>query len=222
MKNAKIFYIGMQRCGTTSFGDFFEQNGYSRWGWQETQESGLSELVFKRKYLDILDLQITKNHSVFEDGPFFQPDFAKFIANYIPESKFVYFSRPAEDWYASLLTHSMGFNPGELERHCLVYDRLDELAFLRERCGDTLQKLPIIGMKSHYTKCYELHKSKVLYMFSDLPKERFFSGELYDKDKYFKLKEQFGLNLHSMEDVKSNVTTHDVSDVVDLFNKLEM
>ena len=46
-----------------------------------------------------------KDIEVFEDGPFQDPQFAKFLSQHIDGSKFIYFQRPADDWYKSMVTH---------------------------------------------------------------------------------------------------------------------
>lgn len=212
--SVKIFYVGMQRCGTKSFGELFRQNGFRVCSWADIERLELPRLVIEGKWLDILQSGIFEQFDVFEDGPFQNPEFSLFLSNYVPNSKFVYFHRPADDWYKSMVTHSHGRTLGNAGRHCYKYDRLDELRFIREQAGVEMEKLNLTGMKHHYTRCYELHKEKILYLFADLPQERFYADALYNKEKFDKMNMQLGLGLSDTQEVHTHKSPLSFSDVM--------
>ena len=93
--------------------------------WKQIKAAEVSERWFQGKWNQIIDSGIFDEYDVFEDGPFSDPNFAAFLSNNIPDSRFVYFERPVEDWYKSMVTHSAGLTPGNLIRHAHVYDRLE-------------------------------------------------------------------------------------------------
>lgn len=211
----KFFYLGMHRCGTKSFGDFFRGHGYNVCSWEEISKLHLSELFFNGRWLDILSSGVIDHYDVFEDGPFFDPMFAKFLSNYIDDSVFVYFERPADDWYQSMITHSNGYSLGSIRDHAYMYDRLADLAFIEERLnGAMLEKLPLIGMRDHYVKQYQQHKMKVLSNFQRIEEKRFFHASLYDPEKFVKMCSHFDLTFEACEDIKSHVTEENMRKVL--------
>ena len=206
----------MQRCGTKSFGDFFRKNGYRIFSWKQIAEYKIPELFFDNKWIEIIESGIFEDFDVFEDGTFFEPQFSRFLANYIPESKFVYFDRPIEDWFKSMITHSDGLTLGHILRHCYFYDRLEELDFHEkyDKGLKEIKKLPIIGMKDHYSRIYLRHKLQIKAKFKHLDKTRFFSASLYEKDKFERMSNHFGLNLKDTSETKSHVSSKTLSQVV--------
>ena len=175
----KFFYLGMHRCGTKSFGDFFRRQGYSVCSWEQISKLQLSEMFFNGRWLDILSSGAIDDFDVFEDGPFFDPMFAKFFSNYIANSVFVYFERPADDWYQSMITHSNGYSLGSIRDHAYMYDRLADIAFIEEKLsGAVLEKLPLIGMRDHYVAQYQRHKMRILSNFRNIGEKKIFPRSL--------------------------------------------
>lgn len=212
----KFFYLGMQRCGTKSFGDFFRKNGFNVCSWNEIVRHRIGELYWSGQWLDILKCGIFEKYDVFEDGPFFHPQFARFLANYVPNSRFVYFHRPSDDWFKSMITHSNGLTLGQISRHAYLYDRLEEMEFLRDNFDefDKISKLPMIGMKDHYTRLYRRHQLQVSALFKDFKQERFFSESLYDESKFEKMSRKFGLRLQDSSEQKSHQSNVSFSEVI--------
>ena len=87
----KFIYLGMQRCGTKSFGDFFRKNGFQVFSWNENLQYKIADLYWEGKWLEILESGISEKSDVFEDGPFYFPESARFLANYMPNPRFIYF-----------------------------------------------------------------------------------------------------------------------------------
>lgn len=211
----KIFYTGLQRCGTKSFGKFFEMNGYKVFSWQQTYEHDVVRLFFDGRWLEILEIINTNGYQIFEDTPFSDPMLAIFIYHNVTDSRFVYFSRPADDWYKSMLVHSNGLNlfPEPLINHCYNYDLLNELDFLSENGVKRIKRLSLVGMRGHYVKMYQLHKHRIKTKFRNAERSRFYSDNLYDKNKFKNMAQTFGLKLKYTADVhehKSKATLHQV------------
>jgi len=213
----KIFFIGMPRCGTKSFSTFLKQNNFKVLDWEPNSRNEISAMYFSGKLNDLINTKYIKDHEVFEDSPFFHPHLAKFISNYISDSYFVYFYRPAEDWYISMLKHSDGKTFENLKEHAYTYDRMEELDFLDKNYhGDVnIKSLSMIGLKDHYIRQYEKHKLKIFSFFKDdnFDKSRFFSASLYDEQKFQKMSNHFNLNCKFLDDVKvheSRVTLEEV------------
>lgn len=208
----KILYVGLQRCGTKTFSRFFARNGYRSFTWVHTAQTNLQEMVQQGKWVEVLNSGIFNQFDVFDDYPFYLPEFARFLVNYIPNSKVVFMTRPADDWFKSMLVHSKGLTLGELEEHCYRYNRLGELAFLKQYGIDNLKKLNMIGMKDHYCRMYQLHIEEIRYKFKDLPADRFFEGSLYDSNKFVAMNEQLGLNLEFTDEMHAHKSDEQIED----------
>ncbi len=202
----KFFYLGLQRCGTKSFGDFFLKNGLRVFSWRDIDRLKIQDLWFEGRWLDILKSGIFEDYDVFEDGPFMDPVFAKFLSQCIPDSRFAYFHRPASDWYKSMVTHSFGATLGDLRQHCYIYDRLEDLHFLQREIGKDLKKLNLIGMKAHYEGVYERHHHQVLEKFSNIEDTRFYCDDLYSEDKFDRMCKKFEISLPDQSDQLSHKT----------------
>ena len=210
----KFFYVGMQRCGTKSFGDFFKREGFRVFSWPEITRYNLSNDWFDGHWLKILQSEVIKGYDVFEDGPFQDPQFAKFLSQHIDGSKFIYFQRPADDWYKSMVTHSRGLTLGDLTRHCYAFDRLEELNFMRQNGLGNLKKLNMLGMKSHYVRIYKRHQDQIFEKFSHQPSDNFFFCDLYDPEKFRKMCEHFSLRFNKVQEQHSHKSQQNFSDVV--------
>ena len=210
----KYFYAGMQRSGTKSFGDFFRKNNYRVFSWKQVEDYGVSERWFYGKWVELLDSGIFEEFDVFEDGPFFDPNFVAFLSNNIKDSSFVYFERPSEDWYKSMVTHSNGLSLGDLKRHAYIYDRLEEMAFVERETGTRPQKLPIIGMKAHYEAVYKRHKYQIKAKLEPLDSSRVFFGDLYDNKKFEKMCSHFCLDVGDKSEQKSHQTPNTFTEII--------
>jgi hypothetical protein len=85
----KIFYIGFQRVGTKSFGNFMRGNGFEVASWRESDVNNWSDDYFEGKFSKIVRSEAFQNYQVFEDAPWFQPFMVKYLYHELPESKFV-------------------------------------------------------------------------------------------------------------------------------------
>lgn len=196
----KIFYCGLQRTGTKSFSDFFKKNNFKIFSWSESVKLDLSGEIYRGNY-DILKRLINK-YDVFEDSPFFRIEIIKYISYNFPDSIFVYFERPFEDWFKSMISHSNGNIPGDPGRHMEFYNRLDEYLGT-----NSCENFKIITNKQAYHSSFFKHQNEVKYFFSNLDEKRFYYGNLYDAEKFKKMSDRLKLKLAFLEDVhihKSN------------------
>ncbi|MCW2305972.1 sulfotransferase [Rhodobium gokarnense] len=197
--SGKIFYISPQRCGTKSFSQFFRRNGYTAASWNETARNQWPLASLEGRFKDILDSEDFRSHTVFEDGPWYHPPLFKYLYWTFPDARFVYFSRPVEDWLKSMKSHSKGFAPGDPKRHSMVYDRLSDYYALLD--AGVEPQLRIEGAEEIYVRAFNNHRLQVRAFFEDKPADRFFAGELYDADKFAKLGKAWGLSFDSSADV---------------------
>jgi len=202
----KIFYVSLQRCGTKSFGEFFRRNGYAVASWPEASKFGWIEKTLTQGQLRwLVESESLNAYSAFEDGPWFDLAVIRYLYWYCPNSRFVYFHRPVEDWFKSMLAHSKGAIIGNPKRHCTIYNRLAEYYAAVEK-GDPKPRLPMAGHFEHYKTQFENQALQVRAFFEDKPADRFFFGELYDKDKWVKLDQRMNLQLTELADVHVNRT----------------
>lgn len=210
----KLIYVGMQRCGTKSFGDFFRKQGMRIFSWAEIERHELGRLWFEGRWQEILNSGIFQDYDVFEDGPFQDPAFSRFLSHSVAGSRFVYFHRPPSDWYKSMVTHSKGLTLGDVGRHCYTYDRLEDLHFLREELGAGVKKLSLVGMKEHYERIYSRHHRQILERFSTIEPSRFYVDELYNAEKFMRLCQHFGMAAGAAEDQHSHRSSVSFADVL--------
>lgn len=205
----------MQRCGTKSFGHFFRQNGLKVFSWEESEKFNLGNLYFDGKLNEIFKLGIFEAYDVFEDYPFYDPYFSKILANYIPQSKFVYFYRNEDDWYKSMINHTTGLTLGDLEKHCYLYDRLEELEFLKKNLKKfNIKKLSLLGMKEHYIKIFNRHRLQILANFDGFDENRFLSFDLDDKNKFKKINKAWKLNYKKISDINYHPSRNKFEDTI--------
>ena len=138
--------------------------------WRESQEMGLSNLVFRRQF-DQLPGRL-RGFDAFEDGIFWDFDFIRWATFALPASRFVYLGRPPEEWFESLVVHSDGKNPGRTIEHALRYDRfLDISGLVRRRkhwSDKSWNDLDVASYAHHYTSWHRIHRAKICLWFEAL------------------------------------------------------
>lgn len=192
--SSKIFCISMQRSGTTSVGDFFNYFGYPTANYSKNRSNLWSEYWFNGDFESIFNSKEFKSYQVFEDNPWWSPDFYKVLYHRFPNAKFILMDRESDDWFNSMLSHSKGKTLGNTKRHCKVYRREAEFyrnldfskGFMPKKIKiDNLMELS--GNDEHYKSVYKLHTREVIDFFRLKKSEVFFYCNLYDKDKWYKL-----------------------------------
>jgi len=158
-KQVKIFCISTQRTGTTSVGDFFKHFGYKVADWPISNMNNWSYYWENGDFETIFNSKNFKNNQVFEDDPWWLPEFYKVLYHRFPKAKFILFTRDPEKWFSSMLNHSGGRILGNSKRHCKVYRREEDFYTLMNEKGNLNYNekeidnlLSLIGYKEHYIK----------------------------------------------------------------------
>lgn len=207
----KIFCISTQRTGTTSVGEFFKYFKYKVADWPTSNENKWSYYWENGDFETIFNSKDFKNNQVFEDDPWWLPEFYKVLYHRFPEAKFILFTRDSEKWFNSMLSHSEGKILGNTKRHCKVYRREEEFINLfdkesrltyDEKRIDNL--LTLDGEKEHYIKLYELRNREVLEFFNKVNPNSLIHCELEDGNKWNKLGEFFNIKIPNEFTVHAN------------------
>jgi hypothetical protein len=207
----RIFCVSMQRSGTTSVGDFFEHFGYpvSRWG--DSWNHQWSKLWYNGDFESIFNSKEFKSFQVFEDDPWWFPDFYKILYHRFPNAKFVLFTRDSEAWFKSMLSHSEGQTLGNTKIHCKVYRRekefyhkvkTDENFKPSEDKVDNL--LPLIGHEKHYREIYEIRNKEIIEFFEKHGSNQLIHCDLTDSNKWKELGKFFGIDVPNDFKIHSN------------------
>lgn len=178
-RNSKVFCLSMQRSGTTSVGDWLEAHGLQRSGsptsvrlqWTRKWLAGDFDGIFNSK--EFIDTEI------FEDDPWWCPNFYESINARYPTARFILLEREPEEWFQSLCRHSRGQNAGDSDIHARIYGREEELAQILadnsslQACASGL--LSIIEHRDHYIQIYQQHIAAVRSFFADMPQKIFYA-----------------------------------------------
>ncbi len=208
-----VFCIGMQRSGTTSFGNFCADTlGLKRRGfdisianeWTRAWMEGRHERIFASP-----DFRTTQ---VFEDDPWWCPDYYKVLAPRFPGAKFVLITRDSAKWFRSLKAHSGGKSLGHTDLHVAIYGRADEFEALKadaRKSGIPFKKinwqgLSLEGWDDHYKAAYEAHTAAATAWFAEHAPDRFLHIDLDDPDKFRKVAVFLGYEDKEYADVRVN------------------
>jgi len=212
-KKDKIFCISFQRTGTTSVGDFFEQNGFARAGWNETKKNQWGLKYFFGNYEGIFNSKDFKRNKVFEDGPWSLHcgHFYKVLFHRFPNARFVLFTRDPDNWYRSMMSHSHKKTLGNTFRHCHYYERekefYDTFGTKTDVFLDKIKPLPLTDeYRDHYVNIYETRNAHAVNFFKKhhSNSNRFIHCELEDEKKWEKLAGFFNLSSNNQTDIHSN------------------
>ena len=183
----------MQRTGTTSVGQFFKDYDYKVATWNISRKNNWSVEWFKGDFESIFRSNDFRSNQVFEDDPWWCPDFYKVLFHRFPKSKFVLLERDADEWFNSMVKHSSGKTLGNTHLHAVIYNRLDEFScnnFKEEnRYTPILDNLLPLDetYRKKYTSFYKLRNKEVKDYFDRFGKDRIIIIQLEDKDKWQKL-----------------------------------
>lgn len=207
----KIFCIGMQRSGTTSTGDFCEnQLGMVRRSNRVSRRRGWSRLWLTGEMETVFDDPVFRTGQMFDDGPWWFPGVYRLLHERFPDARFVMFVRDPESWFNSLSAHSRGRSPGNTAVHAKIYGRKEEYEELQRAHGGSLAAdhrngFSLEGQAGRYMRVYEEHVRSVATYFRDNAPDRFFSAPLDDPEKFRKLAVFLGFRDREYEDVRSSV-----------------
>jgi len=207
----KIFCVSMQRSGTTSVGDWLEANGLTRVGSPTSVRMGWTRLWMQGNYDAIFSSSEFKRADVFEDDPWWCPDFFRVVAERYPDAKFILLERDADAWFDSMCHHSGGRNPGWTDIHARIYGREADLEeVIRKNPGipsDGWSMLSIVEHREHYQAVYQRHGETVRSYFRDQP-DRLFVGRLDAPDVFQRMCGFVGIEHNAQVPVpRSNAST---------------
>ncbi len=215
-KKNKIFCLSTQRTGTTSVGAFFKHFGYNVADWSISSKNKWSLDWDNGNFEAIFNSKEFKDNQVFEDDPWWLPEFYKVLFHRFPGSKFILLTRDSEAWFNSMLSHSKGKTLGNTKRHCKVYRREQDFYNLFNNDRDVLNYddkkidnlLPLEGYRDHYINLYELRNKEIVDFFNRNSPESLFHVRLEDEEKWDKLGEFMkidipqGFTMHANKSVK--------------------
>lgn len=201
-KKNKIFCISFQRTGTTSVGQFFKDFGYKVAGYDKKRSTHWSYLRFIGDYDSIFNSTEYKKYQVFEDNPWWEGDFYKVLYHKFPKAKFILFTRDADKWFESMVSHSNGKTLGNTFRHSKIYRReLEYYNYFPDKNNyRTIKEMDNLlelneSHKQHYKDLYNLRNKEVVEFFKTMNPNALFIGQLEDSDKWFKLGDFFDIDV---------------------------
>lgn len=193
----KVFCLSMQRSGTSSVGDFLEQWGIKRMGHQLSRQHQWSRHWYNGNYDAIFSSSVFQEYEVYEDDPFWFPDFFKYVYHRVPDSRFILLHRDADSWFKSMVRHSFGYTIGQTDIHAKIYRREDELRWLEKNIPDFKAAAPkamvLYDKAAHYKAAYERHIAEVESFFSGPRANALFMAKLADAETWPNMKEWLGL-----------------------------
>ena len=210
--NERIFCISLQKTGTTSVGDFFFEHGFPTARYSSNKRNRWDQLWLNGNYEAIFGSADFKKFQVFEDDPWWYPEFYKLLYHRFPGSRFVFFTRDVDAWFNSMMNHSKGQSLGNTRLHAKLYrreieffDRMDnDPAFVPGKHKDKLLRLA--EEADMYKALYALRTREVTEFFRDHHPERFIHLELEDPEKWKKLARFMGMNIEPSYEAHANST----------------
>lgn len=208
---AKIFCLSMQRTGTTSVGEYFKKSNFNVANWPLSNKNKWSYYWENGDFETIFNSEDFKNNQVFEDDPWWLPEFYKILYHRFPKAKFILFTRDTDAWFKSMLSHSNGMILGNTKRHCKVYRRekdffelFDKEARLAYNEKEIDNLLSLKGYDDHYKNIYETRNREIRDFFEKNARESLFECTLEDPLKWKKLSEFMGIETSEGFEVHEN------------------
>ena len=206
----RVFCISMQRCGTTSVGDFFHHFGYPVSRSSHSRKNRWTRSWYIGDYDSIFKSEDFRSFQVFEDDPWWLPEFYKILFHKFPNSKFILFTRDSESWFKSMVSHSNGQTLGNTKLHCKIYRRETEFynKFELDSSITTIidkndNLLSLLEHKNHYIDIFETRNKEIINFFEKHDASRLIHCDLNDDNKWNKIGDFFdivipkGFNVHS-------------------------
>ncbi|NBG66645.1 sulfotransferase [Acidiluteibacter ferrifornacis] len=189
----KVFCIGMNKTGTTSFICAMKDLGYVV-GDQAKGEQLLRDYR-KNKFKRIIDY--CRTAEVFQDVPFSLPKTYEYLDREFPKAKFILTVRDSsEQWYNSITKfHALRFGNGELP----TSEQLKKADYIYPSyMWHLMQAICNSSEKNPYDKdllmdAYDVYNSQVISYFDNRPKD-FLLINLSNKDSYSKLVDFLGVS----------------------------
>ena len=198
----RIFCISMQRSGTTSVGNFFSSFGYPVATNSIAWKNKWSKYWYNGDYNSIFSSKEFNSYQVFEDDPWWLPEFYKVLYHKFPNSKFILLTRDSESWFNSMLSHSNGKTLGNTKLHCKIYRRekdfyskMDSGSIINLTIDEIDNHLKLDGYKEHYKDIYQIRNREIINFFKENDSSRLIHCDLQDQNKWNKIGKFFGINV---------------------------
>ena len=176
----KIFGIGLNKTGTSSLGDYFEQLGYKLYCKPTSKNIDVAKK--NPEYFD----SIIEEYHVFEDWPW--PLLYKYIYDKYPTSKFILTMREnSEIWFDSLYRHSKRTGPTEQRKQIYGYHDPDP--------ND-------IKNKTKHIEIYNKYYDQVVEFFKSHDEKRLLILYIDDKEKEKKIYDFIGREFNKYNFIK--------------------
>jgi hypothetical protein len=195
----------MQRTGTTSVGNFFQEFGFKWAGWPADRRNDWSHSWYEGDYEDIFNSLEFKAANAYEDSPWFMPGFYKILYHRFPRAKFILFTRDSDAWFQSMIKHSEGNVLGRSRIHSKIYRReleffnllhsgaINETVEDKKRFEKMMQISP--DFAEQYKAVYNLHNIEVQDFFLRHSPDALHVGTLEDPEKWKKLGKFLNINI---------------------------
>lgn len=209
----RVFCLGMQRSGTTSFGNFCETElGLVRRGFYHSITNEWTRAWMEGKPGRIFASPDFRTGEIFEDDPWWCPGFYQRLASEFPDAKFVLLTRDETRWFRSLMAHSNGRSPGHTDLHATIYGRTKDFeALLRDSQAKgqsfkslNWQGLSLEGQAEHYITAYRMHTQNTLEWFDKHAPDRLLHVTLEDPQKFAKVARFLGYPDKDWPDIHVN------------------
>ena len=208
-RQQKIFCISLHRTGTTSTGKFFRDHGYRVADWEVSNRNKWTDSYFSGDLESIFSSSDFLIYKMFEDEPWWIPDFYKILFQRVPNARFILMERNPDRWFDSMKSHSNERVLGNTYNHCKVYRRERDLSGkLRDASRYSLEIDNLLPLneshREHYKELYRLYNQEKLEFFAHFGSERLFHGQLEDPLKWKKLGNFFGIDVADDYDAHEN------------------
>lgn len=213
VKHPRIFCLSAQKTGTTSVGDFYSNNGFAVSRWYHSDKENWSLKWYNGDFESIFSSHSFRRFQVFEDNPWWFPEFYKVLYYRFPSSKFILFHRDSDDWFKSMMNAHHGTTENVLSIHAKLYRRENE--FYKKVKLRTDPKEKSAGLKNflhlaphakHYKEIYETRNREIIEYFTSKDSDRLFVCNLYDRNKWNKLANFSNIIRSGTMDIHSNAT----------------
>lgn len=214
---SRIFCISMQKTGTTSVGDFFEYFGYPVARWHDSDRLSWSNLWFEGNFEKIFSSIEFQSFQVFEDNPWWFPEFYKVLYHRFPNAKFILFTRDPDEWFRSMKASFHGDSNDVFKIHAKIYRREKQFYEIvdNHQGGSPItwqQEFSLEGMRPHYKMIYETRNREVLDFFKRFDPDSLLHCELNDENKWMKIGNFIGIDVPKNFKIHSNKTHVRVTD----------
>ena len=198
----RIFCLSMQRTGTTSVGDFFQDFGFPTARWGHSIKNEWTKKWFDGDFEAIFSSADFWSNQVFEDDPWWLPEFYKVLYHRFPGAKFILLTRDSDSWFRSMIRHSKGKTLGNTQQHCKFYrrekeffEKLDNDPSFQPTENEIDNLMELTDHADHYKEIYEIRNREIVDFFQTKAPNALLVCDLADPKKWIKIGEFIGFSV---------------------------